>query len=311
MTHEDYKEMLKEMLAAYALGALEAEDVRALEDHLRNCADCTALVAEWSDATASLALSAQAVEPPAELRARILESVRSIPQNSDGKMASRGEVESGNAQLEVASNVVRMPKDARRRLQAPVWFGAIAASLAIIALAASLFVVWKRLNRLQYEMERERANAETLAKELSAEREMRELLTAPGVRMTELAGMGAAPTASAKLAVDPQTGKAMLFAYNLPPAPAGRAYQLWYISDLKNPVPGAVFDTDARGRAVLHDQVPEAGRKASIFAVTLEPAGGVRAPTGDKYLLSPLSRLVTRAQPSETRATHKLTRLDT
>jgi anti-sigma-K factor RskA len=285
VTHEDYKEML----AAYALGALEAEEVRALEEHLRTCADCAALVAEWSDTTAALALSAQAVEPPTELRARILESIRSIPQNSGGKLTGGGEVKSDSAQPEVASNVIQMPKDARRRLQAPVWFGAIAASIAIIALATSLFVVWKRLNRLQYEIERERANAENLARELTAEREMREMLTAPGVRMTELAGMGATPAASAKLAVDPQTGKAMLFAYNLPPAPAGKAYQLWYISDIKNPVPGAVFDTDARGRAVLRDQVPEAGRGASVFAVTLEPAGGVHAPTGDKYLLSPLS----------------------
>jgi anti-sigma-K factor RskA len=284
VTHEDYKEML----AAYALGALEAEETRALEEHLRTCADCAAEVAQWSDATASLALSAQGVEPPAELRARILESVRSIPQNSGEKIRGGGEVESDRAQ-QVASNVIQMPLDARRRPFVPLWFGAIAASIAIIALSTSLFVVWKRLNRMQEQMERERTTAENLARELSAEREMRELLTAPGVRMTELAGMGAAPTASAKLAVDPQTGHAMLFAYNLPPAPAGKAYQLWYISDLKNPVPGGVFDTDARGRAVLRDQVPEAGRSASVFAVTLEPAGGVRAPTGDKYLLSPLS----------------------
>ena len=284
MTHEDYKEML----AAYALGALEAEERRALEEHLRTCADCAAEVAEWSDATASLALSAQAVEPPAELRARILESVHSIPQNSGEKITGGGQVKSDAAQ-QVASNVIQMPPDARRRLSAPAWFGAIAASIAIIALAASLFIVWKRLNRMQDQMARERAAAETLARELAAEREMREMLTAPGVRMTELAGMGSAQSASAKLAVDPQTGKAMLFAYNLPPAPTGKAYQLWYISDLKNPVPGGVFETDARGRAVLRDQVPEAGRSASVFAVTLEPAGGVRAPTGDKYLLSPLS----------------------
>lgn len=81
----------------------------------------------------------------------------------------------------------------------------------------------------------------------------------------------------------------MLFAYNLPPAPAGKAYQLWFIADLKHPVPGAVFNTDQQGRAVMRDQVPEAGRNASVFAVTLEPAGGVSAPTGEKYLLSPLS----------------------
>ena len=285
MTHEEYKEML----APYALGALEVAEARLLEEHLRNCRECPSEVAEWSDAAAALALSAPAVEPPVELRARILESVRNTPQNAVEREAGGSETVSTDDAQNVASNVIQMPLDVRRRMRAPLWFGAIAASIAIIALAASLFVVWKRLNRLQDQMERERRTAEALAKELSDEREMRELLTAPGVRMTQLAGLGAAQSASAKLAVDPQTGRAMLFAYNLPPAPAGKAYQLWFIADLKHPVPGAVFNTDQRGRAVMRDQVPEAGRNASVFAVTLEPAGGVSAPTGEKYLLSPLS----------------------
>jgi anti-sigma-K factor RskA len=107
--------------------------------------------------------------------------------------------------------------------------------------------------------------------------------------MTQLNGLGPGQSASAKVALDPQTGRAMLFAYNLPPAPAGKAYQLWFISDIKHPVPGGVFNPDAQGRAVLRDQAPEAGRSAAVFAVTLEPSGGVAAPTGEKYLLSPLS----------------------
>jgi anti-sigma-K factor RskA len=115
------------------------------------------------------------------------------------------------------------------------------------------------------------------------------MLTAPGAQMAQLSGTNVAQQASAKLAFDPQTGRAMLFAYNLPPAPAGKAYQLWYIADLAHPVPGGVFNTDARGGAVLRDQVPAAGRRASVFAVTLEPQGGTSAPTGDKYLLSPVS----------------------
>ncbi len=285
MTHEEYKDML----AAYALGALEAAEARNLEEHLRTCRECPAEVAEWSDAAAALALSAHAVEPPVELRARILESVRTIPQNSVARKTAGGSEAVADNARDAASNVIQMPLASRRSWSTPVWFGAIAASIAIIALAASLFVVWKRSNGLQDQMEREHRTAEALAKELSDEREMREMLTAPGVRMTELAGMGAAQSASAKLAVDPRTGRAMLFAYNLPPAPAGKAYQLWFIADLKNPVPGAVFNTDQRGGAVMRDQVPEAGRNASIFAVTLEPSGGVSAPTGDKYLLSPLS----------------------
>jgi anti-sigma-K factor RskA len=284
VTHTDYKEML----AAYALGALDDGDVPLLEEHLATCADCRAEVAKWRETTGALALSIEAVEPPAELRSRILESIRSIPQNS-GHRETVGRAAEAEGLRDAASNVIQMPPDARRRWSTTLRFGAIAASVAILALAASLFVLWNRFNNLQRQYEREHTAGEVLAKQVAEEREMREMLTAPGVRLTELSGLGPGQSARARVALDPQTGRAMLFAYNLPPAPAGKAYQLWFISDLKHPVPGAVFSPDAQGRAVLRDQAPEAGRNASIFAVTLEPSGGVAAPTGEKYLLSPLS----------------------
>jgi anti-sigma-K factor RskA len=74
----------------------------------------------------------------------------------------------------------------------------------------------------------------------------------------------------------------------MPPPPAGKAYQLWYLSG-NRAMPGAVFNIDASGRAMMHDQLPPEARDATAFAVTLEPASGVNAPTGEKYLLSPAS----------------------
>jgi anti-sigma-K factor RskA len=281
--HEEYREML----AAYALGALEAAEARSLEDHLAGCSECSAEVAEWSKTASALALSTESVEPSPQLRARILESVRSIPQSPTESKASDGAEADGAPKT--TSNVIQMPEASRTRWSAAQKFGAIAAALVITALSASLFIVWTRLNSLQQQYEREHTAVEVLAKQVAEEREVRELLTAPGAHMAQLSGTNMAQQASARLAFDPQTGRAMLFAYNLPPAPSGKAYQLWYIADLAHPVPGGVFTTDARGGAVLHDQVPMAGRNASVFAVTLEPQGGVSAPTGDKYLLSPIS----------------------
>jgi Anti-sigma-K factor rskA len=75
----------------------------------------------------------------------------------------------------------------------------------------------------------------------------------------------------------------VLLARGLPPAPAGKAYQLWLIADNK-PLPGATFKSDAEGRARLSDQLP-AGVKSPTFAVTLEREGGETAPKGDMYLL--------------------------
>jgi anti-sigma-K factor RskA len=275
------------MLAAYALGALEGAQARALAEHLETCSECSAEVARWSETASALALSTSAVEPSPQLRARILKSVRSIAQHAD-ESPKTNDAATGE-KPNPASNVIRMPQPRRATWSAGQKFAAIAAALIITALSASLFVLWSRFNELQRQYEREHTAVEVLAKQAAEERQARELLTAPGARTAQLAGTNVAVGANAKLAFDPQTGRAMLFAYNLPPAPPGKAYQLWYIADLAHPVPGGVFNTDARGVAVLHDEVPAAGRNASVFAVTLEPQGGVSAPTGDKYLLSPIS----------------------
>jgi anti-sigma-K factor RskA len=285
VTHEEYRELL----AAYALGALDAPEARALEEHLASCRECDAEAARWLDTASTLALTAAPSEPPPELRTRILESVRTIAQPASSSRANRDGEGAGEEAQKNAANVFEMRSAQRRRLRAQFSPGAIAATIAIISLTAALLVLWYRFNELQRQYEREHTAVEVLARQATEEREARELLTAPQARTAQLAGTTAAKGASAKLAFDPQTGRAMLFAYNLPPAPSGKAYQLWYIEDLAHPVPGGVFNTDARGGAVLHDRVPEAGRKASVFAVTLEPQAGVSAPTGDKYLLSPIS----------------------
>jgi anti-sigma-K factor RskA len=108
--------------------------------------------------------------------------------------------------------------------------------------------------------------------------------------MASLAGTPEAPGALARLAYDRATGRAILFASGLPAAPEGKAYQVWYIAAGRPPMPGRVFKTDARGRGSLRDQMPEEGRAAAnTFAVTLEPEGGVSAPTGKMYLLSAAS----------------------
>ena len=138
------------------------------------------------------------------------------------------------------------------------------AAALFLALLVSVFVLWQQ-NR-----------------ELRRQNQIAQLLNAPGSRVIELAGTPEASGASAKIAFDP-TGRAVLIANGLPRAPEGKEYQLWYIVDSK-PLPGKTFAPDPSGNGTLEDHVPEAARRSSIFAITLEPAGGVRAPTGAIYL---------------------------
>jgi len=70
---------------------------------------------------------------------------------------------------------------------------------------------------------------------------------------------------------------------NLPPAPPGKAYELWTIGE-GAPRPAGVFRADALGRATHRVEPVEGGVR--VFAVTLEPERGVPAPTGPTVLAS-------------------------
>ena len=176
---------------------------------------------------------------------------------------------------EVRSRILRsvspvVPLASRRR---NLWsslgsLGSIAAVILFAALIVSVVVLWQQ-NRA-----------------LKQQNQFYQLLTAPGTRITTLAGTAQATGATAKLAYD-QNGRAILLADGLPRAPEGKEYQLWFIVGNK-PLPGKTFAPDDRGHGVFQDQIPEVARAAAVFAITLEPAGGVHAPTGAIYLRSDL-----------------------
>lgn len=174
--------------------------------------------------------------------------------------------------------------------------GALAASIALVAMAAALVLLWNRYNAVQQEFVQLTDRWEVAQVELRREREQLArrqeaiaLITSPNARVTALAGTDVATRAHGKFVFDRDTGRAMLMAYDLPPAPAGKAYQLWFIAEGTPPLPGQVFNTDSAGHAERREQLPLEARAATVFAVTLEPSGGVPAPTGAKYLLGSAS----------------------
>ena len=167
-----------------------------------------------------------------------------------------------------AEKVVQFP--ARRNAWTSLGsLGAIAAAILFLALIAGIVVLWQQNRAMQRELEFAR------------------LVAAPGSKMTELAGTDQAAGATAKIAYD-KNGHAMLMASGLPPAPQGKEYQLWFIVGSKPPMPGKSFAPDSSGQGTLTDQVPQEAMESAVFAITLEPAGGLPAPTGEIYLRSGL-----------------------
>jgi hypothetical protein len=293
MNHEDYKELI----ALDALEVLDGGDEarRALDAHLAGCADCRAELNALRDTAVSLVYAARLESPTPELRARILTAVKSYPQDVRRASSNRDAPTAAQTSGVSSADEFERRREARdvRVSRRIMMFGSLAASIAVAALLITLALTWQRNARLQGELARlsESVNRtqQELARteqELARTRADRELLALPAAHTATLASqLGAAGKAHARLTFDAQTGRAMLTAADLPPVPAGKAYQLWFIAAGKPPMPGSVFRPDPRGHAEMHEIIPPEGRSAAVvFAVTLEPAGGVAAPTGEIYL---------------------------
>ena len=112
------------------------------------------------------------------------------------------------------------------------------------------------------------------------------VLTAPDVARIDLAGQTVAPQASARAFWSRSRG--MVFtASNLPPLPAGRTYQLWVVT-AQAPISAGLLTPDGSGNVSETFSTPQDLPQPVAMAVTIEPAGGVPAPTGDKYLVGVL-----------------------
>jgi hypothetical protein len=110
------------------------------------------------------------------------------------------------------------------------------------------------------------------------------VLEAPDLQRINLAGQPAAPKASARAFWSRSRGL-VFTASDLPAAPAGKTYQLWVLTKAPAPISAGLFKPDPQGRVAAVFETPLDLPQPIGMAVTIEPDGGVPAPTGDKYLV--------------------------
>lgn len=77
-------------VAAYLLGALEPGEAADLERHLAGCEECRTELEWLRPAVQLLPESVQCVEPPRELRGRLMEQVRSEAETAQAPQRERG-----------------------------------------------------------------------------------------------------------------------------------------------------------------------------------------------------------------------------
>ena len=264
---------LRESTGLYALGALTAEERAAFEAHLVTCAECAAEVRAFSTVAGALAQAAPQVNPPASLRERTL--------------AAAGLASGPSLRLEPAD--ARSASAAGRAGRMP-WL-AFAASVALaVGLGVYVLQLRERIATLEVRLREAVLRADAGERQFADARRVLgdaqsriAVLAAPDVTRVDLAGRAAAPSAAARVFWSRSRG--LLFTgSNLPSVPPGRVYQLWFISG-QTPVSAGLITPGAGGQLDAILDVPVGIQAPAVMAVTVEPAGGVPAPTSDPFLV--------------------------
>ena len=138
------------------------------------------------------------------------------------------------------------------------------------------------LAQLRDRLAQQEQQASVSKKTPSREDEMAAFLRTPNIQVVSLTGSDEAKSAGGLLLLDPSSKKAFLYAFNMPPLPPGKTYQLWAILD--RPVSAATFVTDSGNKSRIMIRRIRDLSQIKKFAVSMEPEGGQLQPTGQIYL---------------------------
>lgn len=251
-------EEVAELLGAYALDAVDADEAAAVEAHLTACPRCAAEVADHREVAAMLAHTG--APAPEGLWTRISASLEEAPPEMDLLMLSanrsRGEV------VDLAE---------QRRRRAPRWVpgAAVAAALVVVALVTGLVVS-------------DDGNGGTRDEQIAApalEDVARRVMNDPDASKVVLSSAEGDLEAPAAIDVD---GSGYLMGNTLPALDEAQTYQLWAIRG-ELAVSLGVLGSSPEVVAFHVDEGVEA------LAITREVAGGVVSSANPAFLVGELS----------------------
>ncbi|RHW26011.1 anti-sigma factor [Nocardioides immobilis] len=226
---------------AYAVDALDDLERARFEEHLRQCPDCRAEVDSLRETAA--ALSTDAVEPPAGLRADVLagiEAIRPLPPLTEHGRNQPAPVE---------------------RPRRPWLLGTgpmlVAAALVLVALVST---AWLR----PWAGDDEPGEMTATERVLAADDADRIVQRFPdGSRAT--------------VVFSRSEGRAVLLTEDMALAPDGSDYQLWLQAPQGSPVSAGLMPDQADATVLLEGDAS----RATWVGITVEPDGGSAQPTTD------------------------------
>jgi anti-sigma-K factor RskA len=241
MSMSDHEE-LESTVAAWVLGALEADEAASIRVHIEGCATCQQTAARLRRAAAALPLEVEEISPPARLRERVYVAAAAARASTVPSAPARKRV---------------VPARRGWKPAAAIRFGRLPTLLAAASVVLALLIGLAAGNVIG-------RNSVTPA--------------VAQVARYQLVGHGTLAGAHGTVVNLKLEGVALVDFNGLPPPAKGKVYQLWLITPGGHPDSAAVFVPDSNGGKVVLVGLPLTGY--SQMAVTAEDApNGSPAPS--------------------------------
>jgi anti-sigma-K factor RskA len=267
------KEIFEELSAAYALGALEEEELALFEEGLNNGGDeYKKIVVESLGVSYLLNSSVKRIPPSMRAKAQLMKKIL----RGKNKSLSLSYFFEQSALLFGFGN----PK-----------FGLLVSLLLLIVIlevGAYAYLLYHDVEQ----REPQQTITDTLYHDTQPQHSLlfEEILTvlrSPNIITISLHGSDLNSSASGNIIWDPLSMQAIIQLSKLPPLPTDKVYQLWYL-DKNNAVKSIsviALETETHQFvSVIKMPVALQAMEVSSFKITMEPKNGSVQPTGETYL---------------------------
>ncbi len=239
---ENHHNLYRENLAAYALGTLNENETRQLEEHLESCMECQTELTDYMAVSNGLLAALPPQEPHPGLRKKL---EARLPDNR---------------KTSLTSSSWSLPR---------VSFGQVAIAVTFVLLLALNFYSALQMRHIQ------RQQAE-LVQRLDAEQSAIAMLAYPGTQKISF-NEGIAGS----LLLNAEANSAVLFTWELPELSDDKTYQIWLIDAQGNRVSGGLFTASPEQEYTSIQVIVSSPLKDFVgLGVTIEPWGGSPGPTG-------------------------------
>jgi anti-sigma-K factor RskA len=242
------EEHVFDLLAGYALGILDEEELSLVTEHLQHCDVCQREVAAYAETVGHLARTTAQLIPAPELKAKVLQNVNQaaehrqsrFPNSSSEKISLR----------EILRNLFRQPVG--------LAFGVLTL-LVVLLLGVTNILLRQQVNELHAQVPR------------------------GYMQIVRLEGTDLAPETSGYVMVFRDQNYGSLAVTHAPLLTEDQQYQIWLIRDGVR-TSGGVFSVNEDGYGNLMVSAEQPLDSFDAFGITIEPLGGSPQPTGGKVL---------------------------